>query len=271
MDITNSRVLLIGATGGIGQKITEVLQSAGAKLFLVGRNREKLQRILELYEQGYKYKPEIIAADITTQEGRNTILEFVYRFDIGVNILINCAGTNRFELLEQMDEKHIDEIMDTNLTATVRLIQMMLPVLKKQETAHILNIGSTFGSIGYAGFSVYCASKFALRGFTEALRRELADTCITVSYLAPRATQTELNSHAIISMNRELNISTDPPAYVAKKVLEMLTSGNREIYIGWPEKLYVKLNGLMPRFVDKVLKRQLPIIKRYTRQPPWLN
>lgn len=271
MDITNKRVLLIGATGGIGQKITEVLQSAGAKLFLVGRNQKKLQQMNTQYKQGYKYKPEIITADINTAEGRNLIFDYVKLYAYGINVIINCAGTNRFALFEKTDEKNIREIIETNLIAPLCLIHMLLPELEKQDSAHILNIGSTFGSIGFAGFSIYCASKFALRGFTEAIRRELADTGITVSYLAPRATHTELNNQSILSMNRELNVTIDSPEYVAEKVLDILTSDKREMYIGWPEKLFVKLNGLMPRLVDKVLKKQLPVIKQYAGQSSWLN
>lgn len=271
MNITSSRVLLIGATGGIGQKIAAVLQSAGANLLLVGRNISKLDQLKSDIEQGHEYKPRVIAADITTVAGRDSILEAVNYYPGGINVLINCAGMNNFGLFEKLDEKTILKVVDTNLTAPLHLIQMMLPKLKQQPSAHILNIGSTFGSIGYAGFSVYCASKFALRGFTEALRRELADTSITVSYVAPRATNTELNSSAVFFMNRELNIDMDLPEIVAERVLETLISGSKEVYLGWPERFFIKLNSLFPRLVDKALKKQLPVIKRHAGQTTFLN
>lgn len=271
MNITSSRVLLIGATGGIGQKIAAVLQSAGANLLLVGRNKSKLEQLKANIESGHEYKPRVLAADITTVTGRETIVEATNRYPGGINVLINCAGTNTFGLFEKLDDSAIEQTIDTNLSAPIKLIQLILPHLKEQPFAHILNIGSTFGSIGYAGFSVYSASKFAMRGFTESLRRELADTNVVVSYIAPRATDTEMNSSAVVSMNRELNITMDPPEIVAEKVLETLVSGKREVYIGWPEKFFIKLNCLFPGLVDKALKKQLPVIKRHTYQVPWLN
>lgn len=271
MDIKTSKVLLIGATGGIGQKIAEVLQYAGARLFLVGRNTSKLEYLRTRIGQGHDNEPLIITADITTLQGRKNILEFVNRYPGGINMVINCAGINNFDLLEDMDETDIQKIIDTNLTAPLQLIGLLLPHLKGHPRSLIMNVGSTFGSIGFAGFSIYSASKFALRGFTEALRRELSDTGITVSYIAPRTTDTELNSPEIFAMNKELKVSIDQPIIVAKEVLDAITTDAEEIYIGWPEKLFVKLNHLIPRLVDKALKKKLSIIRHYAKQSEYLN
>lgn len=271
MDIKTSRILLIGATGGIGQKVAGVLQYAGAKLFLVGRNDSKLELLRTSISQEEDNKPCIINADITTLDGRLAILEKIKHSPGGVNVVINCAGISNFGLFEDMKEETIQKIIDTNLTAPMQLLQLLLPYLKEQPHAFIMNVGSTFGSIGFAGFSVYCASKFALRGFTESLRRELADTSISVCYVAPRATDTELNTTGIFAMNRDLNIAMDQPITVAVKVLQALTDDSEEVYIGWPEKLFVKINSLFPGLVSKVLKKQLPTIKHYASQSEFLN
>src|SRR5690606_5536633 len=150
-------------------------------LLLVGRNRAKLDQLKSEIEQGHENRPRVLAADINNNPGRQSILEAVECYPGGVNVLINCAGINHFALFEKHDEQVIREIIETNLLGPMQLTRIILPHFRQQPSAHILNIGSTFGSIGYPGFSVYCASKFAMRGFTESLRRELSDTEITVS------------------------------------------------------------------------------------------
>ena len=132
----------------------------------------------------------------------------------------------------------------------------------------VVNLGSTFGSIGYPGFSAYCASKFALRGFSEALRRELADTEMKVLYIAPRATRTSMNSAQVVAMNDELNVAMDDPLEVADQVAQAIIREREELYLGWPEKLFVRLNSLLPRVVDQALRKQLPIIQRFARNKP---
>ena len=113
----------------------------------------------------------------------------------------------------------------------------------------------------------YCASKAGLRAFTEALRRELADTPLKVMYLAPRATQTTLNDERVVAMNKALGNAVDSPALVADAVTGMIVRGNQnQLFIGWPEKLFARLNQLLPGMVDGALGKQLETIKRFARQ-----
>ena len=86
-----------------------------------------------------------------------------------------------------------------------------------------------------------------MRGFTEALRRELADTNVRVHYVAPRATRTGINTSAVERMNEELGVAMDPPELVAKAVCDMLVGGRVEAVLGWPEKLFARVNGVLPR------------------------
>ena len=102
-----------------------------------------------------------------------------------------------------------------------------------------------------------------MRGFTEALRRELADTNVSVRYVAPRATRTGINTSAVERMNAELGVAMDPPELVAKAVCDMLAGSRVEAVLGWPEKLFARVNGILPRVVDGALRKQLPVIRRY--------
>ena len=129
------------------------------------------------------------------------------------------------------------------------------------ECARVLNIGSTFGSIGFPGFSAYSASKFGLRGFSEALSRELADTGTTVQYAAPRATRTSLNTEAVYSLNDALGNRIDDPADVADRLVTFIESDKATLFVGWPERLYVLINAVNAGLVSRALRPQLSKIK----------
>jgi short-subunit dehydrogenase len=181
----------------------------------------------------------------------------------GLDVLINAVGVMDFRLFEAQDPAAIESMVQTNLLIPVLLCQQLVPVLKKREEAAIINIGSIFGSIGHPGFTAYCASKFGLRGFTEALQRELDDTPVRVSYLAPRATRTALNSEAVTALNVALGNATDAPERVAEELLKVVGDKRRQRYLGWPENLFVRLNGLFPGLVHNALTRKLHIIRRH--------
>lgn len=260
MDVSDCRVVLTGASGGIGQALVETLCAAGARLLLVGRHAQDLESLASRYPG----KVSVVVADIVERQGREAVQAAARSFG-GVNVLINAAGQNRFSMLEQHDEEAIAALVNLNVTATLQLTQRLLPLLTEQGRALVVNIGSTFGSIGYPGFATYCASKFALRGFSEALRRELADTRIKVLYVAPRATRTGMNAENVVAMNDELKVSMDAPLAVASQVLQAIRKEREELYLGWPEKFFVKLNGLLPRLVDQSLRKQLPVIQRFAK------
>jgi short-subunit dehydrogenase len=263
MKLIECRAVITGASGGIGQALVSALLAEGAQLLLVGRQPEVLQALA----QTQSGKVHVVQADIRERSGREAVVAAAQRFG-GINTLINAAGVNHFGLLEQHDETAIADLIGLNVTATLQLTHRLLPMLRQQGRALVVNLGSTFGSIGYPGFSAYCASKFALRGFSEALRRELADTQVKVLYFAPRATQTRMNAANVVAMNDELNVAMDDPHSVALHLLAAIRREQEERYLGWPEKLFVRLNSLLPRVVDQALRKQLPIIQRFARSKP---
>ena len=260
MNISQCRALLTGAGGGIGQALVEALCREGARLLVAGRQLAPLQELARRFPG----QIEVVEADITAAAGRDAVIDAAARFE-GLNCLINAAGINRFGLLEQHEEEAIAAIIGLNVTSTLQLTRRLLPQLAARDKALIVNLGSTFGSIGYPGFTAYCASKFALRGFSEALRRELADTPVKVLYIAPRAARTAMNDSQVVAMNDALKVAMDDPQIVAAAIVAALRRERSESYIGWPEKFFVRLNGLLPAVVDGALRKQLPIIKRFAR------
>jgi short-subunit dehydrogenase len=260
MNISEYRVLLTGAAGGIGSATARALGAAGAKLILTDLDEDGLDKLASALRREH-IEVETVAANITKSADRDEVVSKAKRAKI--DTLINIAGINPFGWLEQQNQDEIELVFRINTVAPILLCQGMLPVLAGNSPARIVNVGSAFGAIGYPGFAAYSASKFAIRGFSEALRRELSDTEIGVHYIAPRATRTKLVTDRVQAMNAELKISMDTPETVAKAITKILTTGQRELALGLPERLFAKLNGLLPGLIDYVLHKQLPTIRRY--------
>ncbi len=257
--LKNKTILLTGANGGIGTEIAKLLSEQGAMLILAGLNQPELEALN--HQLGGKHA--VVEADIASEQGRQSILSVCEQDNINLDIVLNNAGVGQFSLLADMNETAVTRIIDINLTSTILLSQALLPLLLARPRAEIINIGSILGSIGFPGSTVYCASKFGIRGFTEALRRELLDTSISVRYFAPRATKTAINNDDVVSMNNELGTKMDAAEHVAKQLVSFLKESTSNKFLGFPENLFIRINSILPGIVDKSIYKQLPIIKRY--------
>jgi short-subunit dehydrogenase len=255
-------VLLTGASGGIGQCLALRLAEAGATVYAVGRRADALHALAARARPG-AIRP--VVADLATADGIDAVRRAVAAAPIPVSMLILGAADSRFGLFEHSSVVDVQAQVATNLVAPMLLVRALLPCLMRLPSAGIVGIGSTFGSLGYPGFAAYSASKFGLRGFLEALAREHADTPLRVQYLSPRATRTALNSAAVDAMNAELGVAVDDADQVAAALLEAIESGTRRRQLGWPERLFARLNGALPELVDRALAKQLPIVRRFAR------
>ncbi|ACS87698.1 SDR family oxidoreductase [Musicola paradisiaca] len=260
MDLKGKRIMLTGASGGIGKALAMELAAREARLYLVGRNERELLSLLRRLPDPNHHN--ILLADLCDEQDRNALAE-CFPETARLDILINNAGTSAFNLFENHNHDNIRQLLALNTEAPILLTQSMLECMNNPGI--IMNIGSTFGGIGYPGYSVYCATKFALRGFSEALNRELSSQGIKVLYLAPRATDTTLNSAAVNDMNKALGNKSDRPEWVAEQVVTALQQESTRRWLGWPEKLFVRINALLPALVDNIIRRQLSVIQRYAR------
>jgi short-subunit dehydrogenase len=261
MKLHEVRALVTGASGGIGAAIAREIVAGGGRVLITGRDVRALQRLaLSLDPHGDRVVVHV--ADIVQARERDALIAVATARCDGVNVLVNNAGVASFGAFAQGPAQDFEHLLAVNVLAPMHLCRALLPHLQRQPAAHIVNVGSVFGAIGYPGQVAYSTSKFALRGFSEALRRELGDSTVNVHYLAPRATRTGFNSAAVDELNAELAVATDPPERVAAAVRRMLETGQPEAVIGWPEKLFVRINSILPRLVDRSLARQLPVIRQ---------
>lgn len=258
------RCLLTGATGGIGSAIAHEMASRGYSLVLHGRNEAKL---IELCKQlpciDNSVPHQIVTGDILNTEDRTEMLNRAFASS-PVSLLINNAGVSSFNDFSQVSSKEINQVLNTNLVATIQLTHDFLKI-KHFSQATVVNIGSALGAIGFPGYSIYCASKFGLRGFTESLTRELANNDVRVCYFAPRATDTKINSDSVIAMNKAMGSKVDPPEKVAKAFISLLEGKNNRKSVGWPEKFFARINGLLPELVDSSFKKSLATILKFTQ------
>ena len=254
------KVVITGATGGIGRELVKVIQPFCEYIILVGLAKQEL---LNLKAELRFNNLHILEVDVTQASARQELKELVTSLG-GLNLLINNAGVSDFNLIEDQSEETIERILQVNLLSPMLLTQTLLPLLKAEKTsAEIINTGSIFGYIGYPGFTAYSASKFGLRGFSEAMNRELGDTNVKVRYFAPRAAKTAFNDDKTVQMNKALGNAMDEPKEVAKKFLKFLFQSKFQKKIGLKESFFVFVNQLFPSIPSKAIIKQLPIIKKY--------
>ncbi len=258
MKLQNKRFLVTGATGGIGSVVCKLLAEKGARLLMTSTQLVAL----DLLRKQLPGSHEFAVANLDTATGRQDVVDACAEQG-GIDGLINLAGVLDFALFEQQSPDMIEKIIATNLLAPMLLCHAVLPALRTRETAVLLNVGSIFGSIGHPGFVSYCTSKAGMKCFTEALARELADTPVRVAYIAPRATATTMNGARVDALNAALGNKADTPEFVAGEIVAFLKGNERIRYLGWPEKLFVRINAVLPGLVHNSLVRNLPVIKKF--------
>lgn len=260
MKLQGKLVLLTGASGGIGEALAQELAAQGAHLLLQGRKAAALERLRR--ELSHPERHQIAIADLGLASERARLLQHP-ALDEGLDVLINNAGNNQFAWLEDQSAEQVERQLRLNVEAPIQLTRALLPRLRKP--AVIMNMGANLGAVGHAGYSVYCASKFALHGFSEALGRELEGSGIKVIHFAPRTTRTRLDSEAAYAMNVALSTPIDSPYEVAEYAVIALCNETRRRWLGWPQAMMVRLNALCPWLVDRLQARRRPLIERYAR------
>jgi len=264
MSAHRSGVVLTGASGGLGQAFSRALAMHANAMVLAGRDGAKLQALRQsIATVNPEVDLRVVAGDLTECATQQEVLRQAESLAEPVDLLINAAGINEFHPFESQPPVSLERILAIDLLAPVQLTQCMLPLLRRAPRAQVINVGSVFGYVGYPGFAAYCAAKFGLRGFSQALRRELSDTNIEVRYFAPRATRTPLTTPAISAMNRELRVREDAPETVARLLVRFVAGRKWDRKLGFPERLYVLLNDLAPRVNDSAIRRQLRVIRRH--------
>ncbi len=186
MPLKDKVVIVSGASRGIGHAIVQSLSAAGAIVFGLARSAPATPAPTG--------RTHYLQVDVRSSEHVNRAVSAVLAVTPRIDILVNNAGIEYFLPVEETNESQFDETMETNLRGAFLLTQAVLPVFRSQRSGHVLFINSVSGLRGFAQDSVYCASKWGLAGFADALEEELRPTGVRVTSLFPGATDTDLPS-----------------------------------------------------------------------------
>lgn len=236
-------VVITGAGTGIGRALAIEAAHKGFDVILAGRSENSLQQTLAACDGG---NVRYVIADVTSPQGREAIRSTVVNGSL--DILINNAGVLNVGHLSDMTDADLERMVSTNLVAPMALTRDLLPALRCAK-GRIVNIGSVFGDIAYPFFASYSATKFGLRGFSDAMRRELSGTGTGVTYIAPRATHTAAES-AFSALIEPLDMTLDSAEVVAAQAWDAILKGKRESFPKGKERIFVKVQRLFPWLID---------------------
>jgi len=257
-NIPGSRILITGASQGIGKALAEAAARRGAKVLAAARSEELLQDLArQVRDQGGTL--ETVPADVTNPEDRQRMVEATLRHFGGLDILVNNAGIGATGHFAEVSPERLRKIMEVNFFGLTETTRVFLPLLRQGNRPAIVNISSIAGKRGIPARSEYSASKFAVQGFSEALRAELAKDGIDVLVICPGLTQTNFSKNML---EQKAKLQLDhmrgmTPEDVATATLRAIERGTHEIRLTFQGKLMAFVSRFFPRLADRIAARRV--------------
>lgn len=254
--LADARAVITGASSGIGRALALALARAGTKLLLTARRESRLAQLaaeIASPADGVDW----LAGDIASAPHRAALIARLGQRFGGLDLLVNCAGIGGMGRFRDAPPERLREIFEVNFFAPVELIRTALPLLEQGRRPIIVNIGSVLGHCAVPGKSEYCASKFALHGFSDALRAELAPHGIDVLLVSPSTTATDFFEEAATRSTQRVPVSRFAmrPERVARKTLSAIQTGRQEIVLSAGGRFLVWADRLFPAWTNRLLSR----------------
>jgi len=254
--ITGCRALVTGASSGIGRALAIELCHGGAKVVAVARRADRLEELVR-DASALPGSIESVTADVTIPADRARALERAQQAFGGLDVLVNNAGVGSICDFERADPATLRQVMEVNFFAPVELTREALPMLRAGAQPMIVNVSSILGHRGVPHYTDYCASKFAIQGFSESLRAEFSGQGIDVLVVSPGPTQSEFWQSLVVEQQGvgsrgQGAISVDA---VARAITGAIRSGRHEIIPNTRGRFLVWLNRLSPRLADTLVAR----------------
>lgn len=189
-----SRVWLItGCSTGFGRALADAVLAKGDRLIATARKPEQLQDLVDSYSQQVR----TLSLDVTNSDNiRSAVAEAQQVFG-RIDVLVNNAGYGTIGAIEEVSDEAIKRQFDTNLFGTLNMMRAILPIMRQQRSGHILNLSSVGGMVSFAATGIYCSTKFAVEGLSEALSQEVAPLGIKVTIVEPGAFRTDFNGRSL--------------------------------------------------------------------------
>lgn len=254
--IHGSRSIVTGASSGIGREIALELARQGGDVIVTARREERLLELVEALTQ-LGVRAHQVAGDIAEASVRERLLAAAQDQLGGLDILVNNAGIGAIGPFSAASPQRLRHIMEVNFFSAVELTRAALPMMRQGNRPLIANISSVLGHTAVPKKSEYCASKFALHGFSDALREELLHEGIDVLLVSPSTTDSEFFDN-VIEQTGDMPAwakSGMSPAAVARKTVRAIRRGRREVILSAGGKMLVWLDRLAPWLVSRILAR----------------
>jgi short-subunit dehydrogenase len=256
--IAGLRILITGASQGIGRALALAAAGRGAKVLAAARSAPLLE------ELSRESRPaggalETVQADVTSADDRRRMVEAALRHFGGLDVLVNNAGIGATGHFAEASPERLRDIMEVNFFGLTETTRVFLPLLRKGVTPAIMNISSILAKRAIPGRSEYSASKFAVQGFSEALRAELDKDGIDVLVVCPGLTQTNFSQNMI---ERNARMQLDhlrgmTSETVAEEVLKSLERGRHDVNLTFQGRLLVFVSRFFPRLADSIARRKV--------------
>lgn len=255
-ELIDKCIVITGASSGIGRHLALQAAAEGACVVVGARRQDRLEQLVqEINSNGGRCIA--VVGDVTQKETRTRLIDACVTNCGGMDILINNAGVGAMGRFDEANESRLRDVFEVNFFAVADLIRESLPVLKKGQSPMIVNISSVLGHRAAPLKSEYCASKFALHGFSDSIRAELTKNGIDLLLVSPSTTDSEFFDHAI-----EDNTKTNwkrrgamPPEVVAAKTIRAIKKGKHEIILTLGGRMIVWLDRLIPGLANRIMAR----------------
>ena len=260
--------VVTGAASGIGAALAVALAERGSNLVLVDRDAERLAGVadgIRAAHPGLAVATSVV--DLSDDEATARFAEALAAEHPRTTLLVNNAGVALGGRFDQVTLDEFDWVMAVNFRSVVRLTHAMLPVLKAHPGAHLVNVSSVFGIFAPAGQAAYSASKFAVRGFSEALRHELAENGVGVTVVHPGGIKTRIAESARTGSGVSIEeyeqgrkqfatLLSMPPEVAAAQIVAAIEKRRPRLLIGWSATVPDVLVRLMPGSYWKLIARR---------------
>jgi len=252
-------VLITGASSGFGQDAAHMFAAEGASVVLAARRIERMQAQVEIIQAG---GGEAMATpvDVNNLSDIENMVKSVIENYERIDILFNNAGFGRIDLFENLNsERDIQTQVNVNLTGLLEVTHAVLPIMIAQHNGHIINMSSVAGWLGAPQYSVYAASKFGVRGFTDALRREVGVHGIKVSGIYPGPAYTEFGLHTGKESKHKWysSLTHMTSERVAKCVVDVAKHPRRRVILPWWFHIAFWADDRMPWLVDWITSKTM--------------
>jgi short-subunit dehydrogenase len=260
--------VVTGAASGIGAALAVQLAARGSNLVLVDRDKERLDGVAADVRRAHpQLAVDTYVVDLSDDAATAEAAEALAAAHPGTTLLVNNAGVALGGRFDQVTLEEFDWVMAVNFRSVIRLTHAFLPALKAHPGAHLVNVSSVFGIFAPAGQAAYSASKFAVRGFSEAVRHELAENGVGVTVVHPGGIKTRIAESARTGSGVSVEeyeqgrkqftkLLTMPPEKAAAMIVEAIEKRRPRLLIGWSAKVPDVLVRLMPGTYWKLIARR---------------